>query len=77
VSYLLLVTRHFSIVLILSFGFFYFFFTRNSNAMAPIGLIPFTAIAQFFTAVLAALFWHDASLKGATAAIAAGFIVWV
>lgn len=77
VSHLLLVARRFSIILILSLGFFYFFFTRDSDALAPIGLISFTAIAQFFPAVLAALFWRDASLKGATAAIAAGFVIWV
>ena len=77
VSHLLLVARRVSIILILSLGFFYFFFTRDSNALAPIGLISFTAIAQFFPAVLAALFWRDASLKGATAAIAAGFVIWV
>lgn len=77
VSHSLLVARRFSIVLILSLGFFYFFFTRDSDALAPIGLISFTAIAQFFPAVLAALFWRDASLQAATAAIAAGFVVWV
>ncbi|WP_193335894.1 sensor histidine kinase [Devosia beringensis] len=77
VSHLLLVARRFSIVLILSLGFFYFFFTRDSDALAPIGLISFTAIAQFFPAVLAALFWRDASLRAATAAIAVGFVVWV
>jgi len=74
---LLLMARRFSIVLILSLGFFYFFFTRDSNALAPIGLISFTAIAQFFPAVIAALFWREASLKAATAAIAAGFVFWV
>ncbi|WP_332690309.1 sensor histidine kinase [Devosia sp.] len=77
VTSLLLIARRFSIVLILSLGFFYFFFTRDSDALAPIGLISFTAIAQFFPAVIAALFWRDASLKAATAAIAAGFVVWV
>ncbi|KRA42615.1 sensor histidine kinase [Devosia sp. Root635] len=77
VTSLLLIARRFSIVLILSLGFFYFFFTRDSDALAPIGLISFTAIAQFFPAVIAALFWRDASLKAATAAIAAGFVFWV
>lgn len=77
VTSLLLMARRFSIVLILSLGFFYFFFTRDSDALAPIGLISFTAIAQFFPAVLAALFWRDASLKAATAAIAGGFVFWV
>lgn len=74
---LLLNARRFSIVLILSLGFFYFFFTRDSDALAPIGLISFTAIAQFFPAVIAAIFWRDASLKAATAAIATGFVFWV
>ncbi|MGB3339258.1 MAG: sensor histidine kinase [Devosia sp.] len=77
VTSLLLIARRFSIVLILSLGFFYFFFTRDSDALAPIGLISFTAIAQFFPAVIAALFWREASLKAATAAIAAGFVFWV
>lgn len=77
VTSMILVARRFSIVLILSLGFFYFFFTRDSNALAPIGLISFTAIAQFFPAVIAAIFWREASLKAATAAIAAGFVFWV
>ena len=77
VTSLLLIARRFSIVLILSLGFFYFLFTRESDALAPIGLISFTAIAQFFPAVIAALFWREASLKAATAAIAAGFVFWV
>ncbi|WEK06069.1 MAG: sensor histidine kinase [Candidatus Devosia phytovorans] len=77
VTSLVLFARRISIVLILSMGFFYFFFTRDSDALAPIGLISFTAIAQFFPAVIAALFWRDASLKAATAAIAAGFVFWM
>jgi len=76
VSRQLLVARRFSIVLILSLGFFYFFFTRDSDALAPIGLISFTAIAQFFPALLAAIFWRDASLKAVTAAILTGFVLW-
>lgn len=76
VSRLLLTARRFSIVLILSLGFFYFFFTRDSDALAPIGLISFTAIAQFFPALLAAIFWRDASLKAVSTAILVGFIFW-
>ncbi|MGV3573558.1 MAG: ATP-binding protein [Devosia sp.] len=76
VSRVLLVARRFSIMLILSLGFFYFFFTRDSDALAPIGLISFTAIAQFFPALLAAIFWKDASLKAVSMAILLGFITW-
>ena len=77
VTSLLLFARRISIVLILSLGFFYFFFTRDSDALAPIGLISFTAIAQFFPAVIAALFWRDATRRATTAAITVGFIIWV
>ena len=76
VSRLLLRARRLSIVLILSLGFFYFFFTRDSDALAPIGLISFTASAQFFPALLAAIFWREASLKAVSAAILLGFITW-
>jgi Na+/proline symporter/nitrogen-specific signal transduction histidine kinase len=76
VSQLLLNARRFSIALILSLGFAYFYFTRGSNALAPIGLISFAGVAQFLPAILAALFWREASMKAATAAVAVGFVVW-
>jgi Na+/proline symporter/nitrogen-specific signal transduction histidine kinase len=76
VSQVLLPARRVSIVLILSLGFSYYLFTRDSDALAPIGLISFAAIAQFFPSLLAAIFWKDASLKAVTAAILAGFVVW-
>jgi Na+/proline symporter/nitrogen-specific signal transduction histidine kinase len=76
VSQLLLNSRRFSIAMILGLGFLYFYFTRNSNALAPIGLISFCGVAQFLPAIIAALFWREASLKAATAAVAVGFVVW-
>ncbi|GLQ54828.1 sensor histidine kinase [Devosia nitrariae] len=76
VSRLLLNSRRFSIVLILALGFAYFYLTRDSDALAPIGLISFAGVAQFLPAILAALFWREASIKAATAAVAVGFVVW-
>ncbi|HEY0920818.1 histidine kinase dimerization/phospho-acceptor domain-containing protein, partial [Devosia sp.] len=76
VSRTLLASRRFSIVLILSLGFLYFYLTGDSDALAPIGLISFAGVAQFLPAIIAALFWKDASLKAATSAIAVGFVVW-
>jgi Na+/proline symporter len=61
VSQLLLNSRRFSIAMILGLGFLYFYFTRNSNALAPIGLISFCGVAQFLPAIIAALFWREAS----------------
>jgi Na+/proline symporter/signal transduction histidine kinase len=74
---LLLNARRVSIVLILFLGFGYFYLTRSSDALAPIGLISFTGVAQFLPAILAALFWRDASAKAAIAAISIGFLVWL
>lgn len=76
VSGLLLNSRRFSIGLILSLGFFYFYLTRDSDALAPIGLISFCGVAQFLPAIIAALFWREASMKAATAAVAVGFLIW-
>jgi Na+/proline symporter/nitrogen-specific signal transduction histidine kinase len=76
ISRLLLNSRRLSIGIILFLGFFYFYLTRDSDALAPIGLISFAGVAQFLPAIIAALFWREASVKGATAAVAIGFIVW-
>jgi Na+/proline symporter/signal transduction histidine kinase len=76
VSQLLLNSRRFSIALILLLGFLYFYLTRDSDALAPIGLISFCGVAQFLPAIIAALFWREASLKAATTAVAVGFVVW-
>ena len=74
---LLLNARRLSIVLILLLGFSYFYLTRASDALAPIGLISFTGVAQFLPAIIAALFWRDASAKAAIAAVSVGFLVWL
>ena len=73
----LLNARRLSIILILFLGFGYFYLTRMSDALAPIGLISFTGVAQFLPAILAALFWRDASAKAAIVAISIGFLVWL
>jgi Na+/proline symporter/nitrogen-specific signal transduction histidine kinase len=75
--HLVLNARRFSIILILFLGFAYFYLTRGSDALAPIGLISFTGVAQFFPAILAALFWRDATTKAAIAAVSAGFLIWL
>ncbi|WP_421950171.1 ATP-binding protein [Pelagibacterium sp.] len=74
---LILNARRLSIMLILLLGFAYFYLTRGSDALAPIGLISFTGVAQFLPSILASLFWRDASTKAAICAISVGFIVWL
>ncbi|WMT85440.1 sensor histidine kinase [Pelagibacterium sp. 26DY04] len=74
---LILNARRLSIMLILFLGFGYFSLTRGSDALAPIGLISFTGVAQFLPAILASLFWRDASTRAAIAGICIGFVVWL
>lgn len=76
IARLLLRSRRISIALMLLLGFLYFWLTQGSDALAPIGLISFGGVAQFLPAMLAAIFWRTATMKGALAAISAGFVVW-
>ncbi|MDB5531148.1 MAG: sodium:solute symporter [Devosia sp.] len=76
VTRLLLISRRISIALILTLGFLYFSLTGDSDALAPIGLISFAGVAQFLPAILAGLYWREASLKGAASGVFIGFVVW-
>ncbi len=73
---LLLTSRRLSIAFILLLGFVYFWLTSGSGALAPIGLISFAGVAQFLPAIAAALFWRDATAKGALAGLLVGFVIW-
>ena len=73
---LLLTSRRVSISAVLFLGFIYFWLTSGSGALAPIGLISFAGVAQFLPAILAALYWRDATVSGALAGLLVGFIFW-
>jgi Na+/proline symporter/signal transduction histidine kinase len=76
IARLLLRSRRISIGVILFLGFLYFWLTGDSDALAPIGLISFAGVAQFLPAMLAALYWREATLKGAMTGMLVGFAVW-
>ena len=76
VTNLVLNSRRFSICAVLALGFLYFWLTNGSGALALIGLISFAGVAQFLPAIVAALYWRDATSKGAGVGLAAGFAVW-
>jgi len=76
VKKLLLSSRRISIAGVLFLGFAYFWLTSGSGALAPIGLISFTGVAQFLPAIVAALYWRDATRQGALAGLVIGFVVW-
>ena len=76
IARLLLRARRVSIAVMLLLGFLYFWFTQDSDALAPIGLISFAGVAQFLPSLLAALYWRNATLHGAFAGTLIGFCVW-
>lgn len=76
VTRLLLASRRASIAFILFLGFLYFWLSGNSDALAAIGLISFAGVAQFLPAMMAALYWRDATVHGAFAGTLIGFAIW-
>ena len=76
IATLLLRSRRIAIGVILFLGFLYFWLAGDSDALAPIGLISFAGVAQFLPSMIAALYWREATVKGAMAGMIAGFAVW-
>ncbi len=73
---LLLGIRRGTIVLVLLLGYFYFRLIGESYAYVSIGLVSFTAAAQFAPAILLGIFWKGATRYGAIAGLGAGFVIW-
>jgi signal transduction histidine kinase len=76
-SWLLLGIRRTAIVFIMLIGYLYFRLIGESYALVSIGLVSFIAAAQFAPAILAGIYWRNASRRGAIAGISLGFLGWV
>lgn len=72
----LLTIRRGSIVIILLLGYLYFRLIGESFTLVTIGLVSFSAAAQFAPAILIGIYWRGASRRGALAGLLAGFAVW-
>src|SRR5262245_29416774 len=75
-SGLLLGIRRGAIVLILMLGYLYFYLAGEAYALVSIGLISFSAVAQFAPAIIGGIFWKGGTRTGAVCGLAAGFLVW-
>ncbi len=73
---LVLVARRLAIGGILLLGYAYYRFSGGGAALAAIGLISFTGVAQALPALLGGLFWRGATRRGAVAGLLAGFALW-
>ena len=76
-SVLLLRIRRGAIVVILLLGYLYFRFAGEAYALVSIGLISFTAVAQFAPAMIIGLYWRGGTHSGALAGLLAGFGIWI
>jgi len=75
-STLLLAIRRGSIVLVLLLGYAYYHFVVEFYALVSIGMISFTAVAQFGPVILGGVFWKGGTRTGALCGLIAGFLIW-
>lgn len=75
-SGLILMIRRCTIALVLLLGYIYVRLIGDSYALVSIGLVSFTAAAQFAPAILAGIYWKGGSRAGAIAGLSAGFALW-
>ncbi len=68
--------RRVSIVIVMLLTFAYFKSVGAGYSLVSIGLISFTAVAQFAPLVIGGMYWKRANRMGATAGLIAGFAVW-
>ncbi|MES9813976.1 MAG: ATP-binding protein [Candidatus Thiodiazotropha sp.] len=76
-SKLLLRIRRGAIILILLLGFLYFRLAGEAYALVSIGLISFSAVAQFAPAMIIGLYWRGGTRSGALAGLLSGFAIWL
>lgn len=72
----ILYVRRYSIVMILLLAYLYDKMVAEYFSLVSIGLISFTAVAQFAPAIIGGIYWKTASKNGAMAGILLGFGIW-
>ncbi len=76
ISTQLLSTRRLCIVLVLLLSYAYFSAIGTGYTLVSIGMISFTAVAQFAPALLGGIYWKGGTKAGAFAGLITGFMVW-
>ncbi|MTH77359.1 ATP-binding protein [Paracoccus aestuariivivens] len=73
---LMLNARRLAIVLIMSAGLAYHQMSGGTSALAVMGIVAFSGMAQVLPALVAGLVWRGATRRGAVAGISAGSLIW-
>ncbi len=68
--------RRLVILVILLLAYVYFASLGQDEPLVSIGLVSFTAVAQFAPALLGGIYWKEGNRLGATVGLIAGFLVW-
>lgn len=74
---LLINLKRFGIVLVVLLGYFYYQMIGDSYTLVNMGLISFSAAAQFMPAMLGGLYWKRGNKAGAISGILFGFMTWL
>ncbi len=74
---LLLLIRRLAIVGLALLGYGYYRLLQEYAQLAAVGLLAFSAVAQFAPALIGGLFWRGGSHQGVAAGLVAGFGVWI
>ncbi|MFY0597564.1 MAG: sodium:solute symporter [Cognatishimia sp.] len=73
---IVLLSRRVSIGVVLFLGYLYYRLSGGGTALASIGLISFTGVAQFLPVLIGGVFWRGATRIGALAGLTVGFVLW-
>ncbi len=68
--------RRFSILFLLSLSYLYFEYISGKYSLVSIGLISFTAVAQFAPSVIFGIYWKRASKAASIISISVGIAIW-
>ena len=72
-----ILSRRLTIAALLALGYLSFVYSGGGGALAAIGLIAFTGMAQVMPAMLGGMFWRGATRFGAAAGLTVGMVVWL
>ena len=73
----MILSRRLSIGALLALGYLYYVYSGGGGALAAIGLIAFTGMAQVMPAMIGGIFWRGATRYGAAAGLTVGLAIWL
>ncbi len=73
---LMLNARRLAIVLVIGAGWIYHQLSGGTSALASMGIVAFSGMAQVVPAMIAGLFWRGATRRGAIAGVLSGALIW-